>query len=247
MEPSQHRSRHCVLKREGTSYARSAPGFMQICIFLCQFTVNCLPCQGKKWHVWLQASHSPCACSARREGAPVNAVLGQACTAGWQFGLRAAGQWDGVGESSGWGIISSLHLPLCLLLGLVLARSRTEMFCIHLLASTSCPSPRMLKYLSCPAQRAWREEGRQADASHSPTLLLILPRHPPYQHFVPPSLVNWWEKPPRNPRRAGLCCCRKCPIKCEAGSPAAVLDTWKTFHKHFWMLWGFKWDLKKKV
>lgn len=132
-------------------------------------------------------SYSPCLLRSQGRGS-------RRCCAGarWQFGLRAAGPWSGgVGETPGWGIISSLCLPLCLLPGLVLAWSHTRMFCIHLLASTSCPSPRMLKYLSCPAQRTRREEGRQGDASHSPTPLLILPRHPPYQYFVPLSLVNW--------------------------------------------------------
>lgn len=88
------------------SYAWSAPGFMQICMFLCQFTVNCLSCWGEKWQVWLPASHSPRACSVCREGAPVDAVLEGGDTRaalGQGLCLPAGAGGEGCGPSGGVG------------------------------------------------------------------------------------------------------------------------------------------------
>lgn len=168
-----------------------------------------------------------------------------------ELGVRAAGPWDGRRRwnprPGNYFLLAYSPPPVA---GVCLGSATLHRDVLHLRLGCNyqppaTPSPKMLKYLSRPAQSTGRKEGRREAASASPTLLLIFPRHPPYQHFVPPSLVNWWEKPPRNPRHAGLSCCRKHWIMCEAGSLAAVLDMWKTFHKHFWMLWGFKWDFKE--
>jgi len=143
------------------SCAPSAPGFMQICIFLCQFTVNCLSCWGKSGKSGYKPEHKPIILSAPAlfagTGLPRMLCQGEIHDAGaGERPLRRRGcsgrgllahVMGGVGETPGWGIISSLHIPLRLLLGFVLARPLcTRMFCIHVLADFTTlqlpPAPR---------------------------------------------------------------------------------------------------------
>lgn len=164
---------------------------------------------------------------------------------GWELLIRGMGAAD---ETLVWGITSSLHSPLCLLLGFVLAPS------LHWDVLRSClgcnyhppavPSPRMLKHPSSSAWSALREEGRWGSASHHPTLLLIFPRHPPYQPFAPPSIFTAMEREVAKKSQAHWC-----ELLQEALN---YVWSWKScsclrhvkkppFHKHCWMLRGFKW------
>lgn len=179
-------------------------------MYICMPIYSQLPVLlGKKWQVWLQAraqaSHSPRACSVRREGAPVDAAPGGdlqcwgrgiASLLVQVFGMRADSPWDGKGRWNlrlrNYFLIAYSPPPVAgVCLGLVTLHQdvlHSRLGCNYHPPAAS--GPKMLKYLSCPAQSTPREEGRWGAASHIPTLLLIFPRHPPYQPFIPPSLVK---------------------------------------------------------
>ena len=164
---------------------------------------------GKKWQVWLQAraqaNHSLRSCSVCRDGAPKDAVpggdprcwgRGTSSPPARVFGARAAGPCDGRGRWNprlgNYFLLAYSPPPVA---GVCLGSATLHQDVLHsrpgwLYHPPAAPSPTMLKYPSCPAQSACGEEGRRGAASPRPTRLLIFPRRPPYQHFVPRRLVK---------------------------------------------------------